>query len=606
MARRLTYEEKGKGLQSKPEAPRTGRLRVPEFDNTELIRKHELTLIGRTTNPKIQRIWSLIPFLSDLWKTKTRPVGSDLGQGLFQFQFASQEDMQMVHANRPYHFARWMIILQKWEPSIDPSFPSVIPFWIKVQGVPLHLWNEAILRGIGEDLGAYESCEILPGTIKLRTHINGLLPLIKEYTLELARGEEITATLVYEKLEKHCENCLLLSHEKEDCPAIRREREERDKIEKAGKEFSAKSGQIRRNDLARYDRKNEEPRRTFQGSSGALPQRSLSVMGKDREDDRRRPDRTSAGRYGSRFSSGRTEDSNYQLRNYPRDNRREGRWIETGRRFQHSSHSKERELSREEDRGSSYRSACRRTSRDDERSLVDAPRGRDLEGPLGPLRTGVERVGPSEPSGPSTGKIPEEVMKEARDELRDAMIQYTSCADPTESAARIERLKRAEELGEADETTEQIARRIMKDQLPPPMSATTEAVPARIPAVQRLGPAAPITEDDIGTEERGRIPAKKRLGRPPTAKALGVNITAVGSSAISKPRKTVAQKRDSPKRRTSSRLSKPTKKAEQLIAQRRKERLECLEPGTSNPPIKLIPAATKKRKDFHNPLPPIP
>lgn len=255
MARSLTYEEKGKDPLEKTEPQRTGRVRVPDVDTTELIRKHELTLIGRTTNPRLQRIWSLIPFLSDLWKTRVRPIGSDLGQGVFQFQFESQEDLQQVFDNRPYHFARWMLILQKWEPSVDPTFPSLIPFWIKVQGVPLHLWSEALLENIGKDQGVYETCEILPGSYRVRTHINGLLPLIKHYTLELYSGEEITANLVYEKLEKHCCRCLILDHDEDkDCPIASKEREENNQEDKRKGTLSEPPQRTHDNRIAvRYD-----------------------------------------------------------------------------------------------------------------------------------------------------------------------------------------------------------------------------------------------------------------------------------------------------------------------------------------------------------------
>lgn len=93
MARRLSYAEKGKGITNNVSPPRKGRVIVPDFDNFELLRKHELTLIGRVTNPKYQRMWSLIPFLGDLWKCSSRPIGADLGQGRFQFQFANAEDL---------------------------------------------------------------------------------------------------------------------------------------------------------------------------------------------------------------------------------------------------------------------------------------------------------------------------------------------------------------------------------------------------------------------------------------------------------------------------------------------------------------------------------
>ncbi|CAN6890438.1 unnamed protein product, partial [Brassica oleracea] len=85
--------------------------------------------------------------------------------------------------------------------------------------------------------------------------------------------------------------------------------------------------------------------------------------------------------------------------------------------------------------------------------------------------------------------IPAEVMAEAREELREVLIQYTSCADPSESAARKERLRRAEKQGEVDESAEQFARQLMRDQEAPQMPSNQIQVAARVPASQRLGGA---------------------------------------------------------------------------------------------------------------------
>lgn len=101
MHRRLSYAEKGKGLANPPEPLRTARIKVPAVGNSNLIKKHSLTLVGRITNPKYQRMWSLIPFFSEHWKVETRPVGEDLGQGCFQFQFASEGDLMKVLEDRP-------------------------------------------------------------------------------------------------------------------------------------------------------------------------------------------------------------------------------------------------------------------------------------------------------------------------------------------------------------------------------------------------------------------------------------------------------------------------------------------------------------------------
>lgn len=83
-------------------------------------------------------------------------TGSNLGQHCFQFCFELEEDILEVLANRPYHHNKWMVILQRWEPVISPMFPSHIPFWIRLQGIPLHFWQQKMIYNIGQELGTLE------------------------------------------------------------------------------------------------------------------------------------------------------------------------------------------------------------------------------------------------------------------------------------------------------------------------------------------------------------------------------------------------------------------------------------------------------------------
>lgn len=216
--RRLTAAEKGKNLVSDPyKAPRTARVRVLEPENSYLLQKHSLTLIGRVTNPSTQKVRSLLPYFTDRWSTETRPVGSDLGQGMFQFQFEIEEDLLTILEKRPYQYTNWMVIVERWIPTTAPDFPSLIPFWIKVQGIPVHLWTEPTMKCIGNDIGVYEEAEITSLSVRMRVQVNGRLPLITSSIVEYPNGDEVNAQLVYEKLGKHCSYCYRLDHEFRDC-----------------------------------------------------------------------------------------------------------------------------------------------------------------------------------------------------------------------------------------------------------------------------------------------------------------------------------------------------------------------------------------------------
>lgn len=110
-----------------------------------------------------------------------------------------------------------MIILQRTEPSVDQSFPSQIPFWVRVQGIPKHLWYEETFKSIGNDIGIYEKQEITDSSARMRVQINGLVPLVMSSIIEFEEGFEVISRLVYEKLEKHCSFCFRLDHELQDC-----------------------------------------------------------------------------------------------------------------------------------------------------------------------------------------------------------------------------------------------------------------------------------------------------------------------------------------------------------------------------------------------------
>ncbi|RID66608.1 hypothetical protein BRARA_D01736 [Brassica rapa] len=218
MARRYTSEEKGKAVAHKSTGPPRLRMRAPEFDPTDLIKENMLTLVGRLTNPKEQRMRAVLSYLARKWNLVEQASGSDLGNGCFQFRFKKEEDLRDALNNRPYQFGRWMIIVQRWEPIISQSFPSQIPFWISLRGIPLHYWHEKVVRNIGLELGELDTYEVTKTTARVRVVVDGLKPLIMEAAMDYESGEESIIALEYENLGNHCSNCYRLSHLQSQCP----------------------------------------------------------------------------------------------------------------------------------------------------------------------------------------------------------------------------------------------------------------------------------------------------------------------------------------------------------------------------------------------------
>ncbi|EOA19135.1 hypothetical protein CARUB_v10007806mg [Capsella rubella] len=89
---------------------RTRKIRIPAFDNSDLIaRLKRTTLIGRIMNPDVQSVGSLVLMMPRLWRLEGRVVGKDLGSGTFRFDFEREEDILEVMRTEPFNFNQWMV-----------------------------------------------------------------------------------------------------------------------------------------------------------------------------------------------------------------------------------------------------------------------------------------------------------------------------------------------------------------------------------------------------------------------------------------------------------------------------------------------------------------
>lgn len=86
-------------------------IKVPLFDNTELIAGYSKTVIGRCMNPRMQDMKTLLFMLPRIWQLEGKVVGADLGMGKFQFDFDEEKDITEVLKMEPFHFDHWMVSL---------------------------------------------------------------------------------------------------------------------------------------------------------------------------------------------------------------------------------------------------------------------------------------------------------------------------------------------------------------------------------------------------------------------------------------------------------------------------------------------------------------
>ncbi|KAL0702826.1 hypothetical protein Bca4012_058948 [Brassica carinata] len=499
-SKRFSAAEKGKGLSFDRTPPaRTARVKVQEPDNSKLLRKHSLTLIGKVTNKSVQKMAPLIAFFTEHWKTEGRPIGSDLGHGMFQFQFEREADLLAVLEKRPFHFAKWMIILQRWEPTASPDFPSLIPFWIKIEGLPVHLWTEGTLKTIGEDIGFFEKVEITNLAARMRVHVNGRLPLIKESEIEFPNGDVVNVSLHYEKLEKHCPKCLKLDHDFKDCLAA--------KAEKKALEAAASVQDKSTHHALSHSRKSQP----FQFSSSRPVDSNYRASqwrpSNPSYDKRRGPDSSAySKRSEEHHRRGADRRANYKETRHESYHHPNRHGLAHHRsRFPAPRHLAYREVTKSAALSSAHRdlSPKYKEGSNSSRSAQETS-ARGI-----PLRTNLlEHRGEEPRTSPPLAS--QAAFDEALGEVRSYMHQYASCTDPIESASRKERLRIAEATGQLEKTAATMVRAAHADapDLPPCISPPPPL--ERVPAKLRLEP--PVSSPPISAE---RVPTKLRLGVSP-------------------------------------------------------------------------------------------
>ncbi|KAH0879459.1 hypothetical protein HID58_066853 [Brassica napus] len=98
---------------------------------------------------------------------------------------------------------------------VHDDYPWIIPFWVTLTGIPLHLWTDKNLMNIGVRLGHVDTVELMEG--RMLIDIDSRVPFKFKRKIQSPEGEEVTIEIKYDMLFKHCTTCGALSHEKGFC-----------------------------------------------------------------------------------------------------------------------------------------------------------------------------------------------------------------------------------------------------------------------------------------------------------------------------------------------------------------------------------------------------
>ncbi|CAE5959180.1 unnamed protein product [Arabidopsis arenosa] len=362
----------------------------------------------------------------------------------------------------------------------------------------------------------------------MRVTINGLKPLIMNTIVEFEDGSEIEATLVYEKLRNYCKACYMLDHTKEDCPLVCRELSRRG-LDSHSTRFNE------RKELSRAPSEERRRENAISDSSSRSRWRSSSSSGISRHRAGHQTERSRRFRETGGAIRRRDERDSLRVSSREDSSRRSG---STSGPDLRSSLSRRHSVS-DHQQSQRHQSPSQSLSRHGETEAPlpkDKGKGKLVDSSPDPRNTSglrLDGLNPGFPFSSSSAPLlpplaPKEALDVAMGELREVMTQYANCPDPTESAARRERVRQAEELGEFEETAEQMVRAAHSSLPLPPGELLSEGESLsleRIPASQRLGPT--FADPELPAPKRRMV--KKKLGRPPGKKSTPSKLAGVKS-----------------------------------------------------------------------------
>ncbi|KAF2555408.1 hypothetical protein F2Q68_00017263 [Brassica cretica] len=102
-------------------------------------------------------------------------------------------------------------------PIVHDDYPWIIPFWVGITGIPLHLWTSKNLKKIGSKLGHVGEDKIKESEGRMCIDVDTRKPLIFSKKILSPGGDEVTIQIKYELRFKHCTFCGMLSHELSHC-----------------------------------------------------------------------------------------------------------------------------------------------------------------------------------------------------------------------------------------------------------------------------------------------------------------------------------------------------------------------------------------------------
>ena len=186
----------------------------------KILEEYSLSLVGKFLTTRPLNLKAAKNLLRSVWKLGSYLKIVDVGDGLLQFKFSLESQLQWVWDNGPWSFDNNILALQRWEKGLTTrmvSFTS-LPMWVQVWGLSFDLINEEagldIRRGIGFVVEV--DCVALASDQAHFLHIRVEVPLDKPIRrggqIISSKGDRVKVVYKCERLVGLCFQCGRVGH----------------------------------------------------------------------------------------------------------------------------------------------------------------------------------------------------------------------------------------------------------------------------------------------------------------------------------------------------------------------------------------------------------
>ncbi|XP_020253587.1 uncharacterized protein LOC109830664 [Asparagus officinalis] len=184
------------------------------------------SLVGHVIGLNV-KFKSMESYINKAWAKISIPKISLLKQGVFLFDFQSDQQMREVLESGPWFFGSRPLMLKPW--SIEIEMEKIqdysYPMWIQLPNLKLNLWSATGISKISSLIGCPITIDMLTATRQRLSYARVLIevqlplknPLPDLVDFQGPDGKKYSQRVIYELKPRWCSNYSIIGHDTDNC-----------------------------------------------------------------------------------------------------------------------------------------------------------------------------------------------------------------------------------------------------------------------------------------------------------------------------------------------------------------------------------------------------